>query len=709
MTENARDLLGLVDPSGVSLGFLVPLFTDGKSNAPLVQRIATDGKIAAFEPYEAPDAPVQEALPRQAAVGGPAVHAFAFGDGDVLVVEGEDGRDALRARIGDPALQKRPMLAMELAAFLNLHDLRCELASEAHALMSKASVEIADRWLDLSVLTPELRRVLASTGERTPIRLASVVVARRRRDAIEILGVGDELSPAQSATLQTATLDATAGLERLYPAPAGGWRVQVRKPSNRKPRHHAEAAVLLASDRARRLARGSRWPAVPNLDIHTEDGVAFTRVVEETEAPLFVVYGADEPDVMHRAVGDLTSRDMHGIALDAPRPRMERDDPPQPWNTTHVPIASFGGGDRGEIAGVRLAVAVELDRRTQGLEFPVESSALLRSRGIGPDPDADAWAALYDRAWGMGLAPWRAVLIAGRGGAAQGSTSYSSDYSASYSSDREPGWAARTLFDDPLFLNGALTDRVMGDLRATAALLVERRPRQEPDLGRHRSSITRLLERQRWNIEDEDFRNTDARLTARGRRAEFRFMVRPNGIVQPEWKRQALFEIDLMSVDRLLVSGPASPGAVLSHLSGSGELVVGMRDLTTIDAAHATPLTIMAVQLRRQVTSLPSSARTHFVALVAMQALRGGRVDDGGRDILGLVEHPGLGRAVHLVVGSTRTVDNALVARIRILDGTSSRAGQRREIGSFAMTVASDFVSITATERPSTTAMEAAP
>lgn len=236
--------------------------------------------------------------------------------------------------------------------------------------------------------------------------------------------------------------------------------------------------------------------------------------------------------------------------------------------------------------------------------------------------------------------------------------------------------------------------RVMAELRTTGALLVAREQRTEEDLGRHRASITRLLERQRWGIEDDDFRRPDARLIAKGGRAEFQLMVRPNGILQPEWKQSALFEIDLTTVDRLLVSGPASPGEVLSHLAGSGELVVGMRDLTTIDAASTTPLTIVAAQLRRQVTGLPSRARTHLVALVAMQALRVGTVDDGGRDLLHLVEGSALGRDVHLAVASTRMVDGALVARIRVLDGIKARGTRWREIGGFIMSVAADSVSI---------------
>lgn len=698
MSESTRKLIGLADPGGMSLGFLVPLFIGGSSNAPLVQRISLNGTIEAFEAYEVPDAPTLEAPPWEALVGGPAVHAFAFGKGDLVIVEGDTGRDELLARIDDPVLHARPMLAMEVAELLGMHDLKCDLASRAHALMRKASDETANTWRDLSVLTPELRRALARSDWRASTRLVATVVARVRRDVVEIFGVGDELSASQLSGLRKAAFEATSRLATLYPPPADGWRVQVRKLVKRKPHHQAEAAVLLASTRARGLARAAPWPAVPDLDIHTEDGNAFTRVVEETETPLFIVYDTDEPEDMRKAMGDWTVREMHGIALDSARARVDRNASPGPWSSTHVPTTGIGGGARSEVAGIRLAVAVELDRAAQQPPFSARSAVLMRSRGTGPDPEADAWAALYDRAWAMGLAPWRAMLIPNHGGRAKPRAAYSEDYSSSYASEREPEWAAHALFHKPVFLEGAMTARVLAELRTTGALLVAREQRTEEDLGRHRASITRLLERQRWGIEDDDFRRPDARLIAKGRRAEFQLMVRPNGILQPQWKQSALFEIDLTTVDRLLVSGPASPGEVLSHLAGSGELVVGMRDLTTIDAASATPLTIVAAQLRRQVTGLPSSARTHLVALVAMQALRVGTVDDGGRDLLHLVEGAALGRDVHLAVMSTRMVDGALVARIKVMDGIKARGTRWREIGGFVMSVAPDAVSITSAD-----------
>lgn len=186
-------LIGFVDPSGMSLGFLVPLFVKGRSNAPLAQRLDEDRKILGFEQYGAPNATMLPAQIIEKSIGEPAVYAFAFGQGDVELAMGHD-LGALARRLDDPALVDRPLLAMELADFLDLTARRCEFAARAHTAMCKASVETADHWRDLSVLTTELRRELTRHPERSTRRLAETVVARVRGRVVEIAGAGDQIS-----------------------------------------------------------------------------------------------------------------------------------------------------------------------------------------------------------------------------------------------------------------------------------------------------------------------------------------------------------------------------------------------------------------------------------------------------------------------------------------------------------------------------------
>lgn len=695
MTIQTGSLLGFVDPSGMSLGFQIPLFSGGTSNAPLVQRISPSGVLEAFEPYEAPDAAFSAGPGIDASVGGPAIHAFAFGKRDVVIVRGDGGQDELLSRIDDPVLVARPMLTMEVAAFLREWDIWRKSAVEAHAELRRTSVDVADQWLDLSVLTPEIRSVLARKGGRTSSALATMVVGRVVKDVVQVLGLHEPASETQLAELRAATLSAINGLAALYPKPPGGWRVQIHTVAEPPVDPDAQAAVLLASHRARELAHGAPWPAAPRLDIHLEDGIAFTRIVEETDLPLFVAYDADESEAMYRTVGVRAVRAMHGIALGSGS-RFDEAKMSQPWGSTHVPASALGGSRRGAIMGIRLAVAAELDRRERRLELHNRSVILLRARGAGPDPETDAWAALYDRAWGMGLAPWRALLIPGPDRGHDLEPKYSRDYSSSYMAQLEPGWAARALFEEPNFLEGASISPLMVSTRTTAAALVPMERRRETDLLRHRASVTRLLERQRWSIIDHNFRDPDALVVFGGGRTEFQLMVRSEGVRQPEWQRSPPLETDLLSAKRLLASGSATPGLVLKHLHETGELIVGMRDLARLDAAEATPLSIVAAQLQRMVTGLPSRARTHFIALVTMQALMAGNVDGDGRILIDMIESPDFGRRLHFAISSTASQPFGLSARIRIIQADLGPGpGRRRnELGGFILDVLPDLVRV---------------
>ncbi|KHA64292.1 hypothetical protein [Sphingomonas sp. Ant20] len=153
MTPDVRTLSDFVDPGGAMLGFLVPLFGDRRSNAPLVQIIGDDGTIRGFEPYEVPDATTLRAPHLVVRAGDHAVHAFAFGRHDVVLVADHVGLEELTRRIDDPVLLERPMLAVELATFLRRDDLLVDRAIEVHRRLRQTSRKAADTWRDLSILT----------------------------------------------------------------------------------------------------------------------------------------------------------------------------------------------------------------------------------------------------------------------------------------------------------------------------------------------------------------------------------------------------------------------------------------------------------------------------------------------------------------------------------------------------------------------------
>ena len=685
MSAAPLPMLGVVDPGGASLGPLIPLFAGAGVNAPLVQLVDARGLVSGFEPFEAPDAPLLPARSVAARLGGRAVMAFGFGKGDVEVFGGEDGPEAPIGRLDGRELRDRPLVALELAGMLGLGEERLRLARKVHAAMRVSSPDVADRWLDLGVLTTDLRRTLRARGDSTGDLLAKVVVARVRPGTLEALGIDEELSPRQEEGLRGAALETLEALRALYPPPPSGWRVHVAGAKRPHEWLKPDAAVLLDDALARSFSF-RQLPDVPRLDVFQEPSVAFTRMVEETDVPIFVVHLADDDTAAGRVGGGWSGREVVGIAFGAPR----RPGSPLavPWRTIRVPTTGIGRSPEAAVAtATRLAVAVELDRRADDRPFS-RDAVLLRSSLGGAGAEGDAWAALYDRAWGLGLAPWRALLIPGR------NNTPSADHPTQ-------DWVSHALFQEGSFAEGGFTAAVMDGTRIAAAALVDASDRTREDLVRHRWSVTRLLERQGWGIRDQDFRDAEAELVIEGASGSYRVGLAAHAHPSPEPAGAGLFDLDLDRITRLAVAGPASPGAVLRTLVGSRELLVGARDLLGFDAGEGTILTLLGAQLRRMVTRLPSRSRTMLIALVAAQAFkRGGRDAWEVNGLLSVLESPALGEELHLALRSVRAVEDAVETSVVVLDraidvpGRMERRRGWREVAGFEMRVASQDVGV---------------
>jgi hypothetical protein len=212
---------------------------------------------------------------------------------------------------------------MELASFAGRNDLRVDLGRQVYDNLRKVSRKSADQWRDLSVLTSDLRRRLSARDELRAELLSETVVASVDHDVVILRAVGGPVGPDIRNMLRKEALEALAQLGPLYPS-RERWTVDVREGGEKKARRDREAAVLLASDSARHLMGRHIWPTIPDVEVFSGDGLEFIRRVEETEVPLFVVYDAKEPDVMQRAKGDWTVREMHGIALGRPPRRPAR-------------------------------------------------------------------------------------------------------------------------------------------------------------------------------------------------------------------------------------------------------------------------------------------------------------------------------------------------------------------------------------------------
>ncbi len=679
MTLEVRTLSSFVDPGGAMLGFLVPLFSDRRSNAPLVQIIGEGGTIRGFEPYEVPDAPSLRAPHVAVRDGDHAVHAFAFGPNDIFVVTGPEGLEELTRRIDDPVLLERPMLAVELAAFLRRDDLLLERAVEVHRRLRQTSRPAADTWRDLSVLTTAIRRWLVAARHPASRRLASSIVATARDGVIEISGLPRTLEPARVEELKGGMAKLLDDFAALYPHPAGGWDV-ILTPAPVRRGLAPDAAVLVMAQEA----VSHDWRPALDLQVLWKNGPEFARAVEDTRAPLFVAYQGDDPEQMRRARGDWTVRDMHGLAIgsstSAARAAVER----QPWRTTHVVApgirAGGAGRDRGILAALELAIAAELDRVRADLSWPVEAAVLIRAQGTGPDARSDGWAALYDRSWSMGLAPWRSLCL----------MPFGEDPAIATGVD----WAAHALLEAERAIRGPAVDRVMATSRATAAMLVDLRPRTPDDVFRHRSAIVQLLERQHWSAADIDQvgRDMAIRITGDCGDLDVRF-AEPIGRAAREVHYSGDGFTDLRRLKGLVVTCGATPASTLAQLRTSSELAVDARDLIGMDPRTTTPLSVVGHQLRRMVMGLHSPSRTRFLALVVRQAYEYGRVHATEAPALAqALDDPELGSRMHLTVRTTYRTEGATVAQMHLVDQAKGRTSRFDPSGTFRMIVTPDEV-----------------
>lgn len=678
-TDETYALTGFADPSGISMGFLVPLFSGRGSNTPLIQRLDTEGKIQGFEPYEAPDARSLAVETLEIREGDQGIHAFAFSQDDVAVIRNDEDRDLLRERLADPVLQERPLLSMELADFLKDSEKRQQFALQVYERMAKSSVDTADKWRDLSVLTTELRRVLARRNERVNNILSTSVVARVRNNVLEVGGIKGRLGEPQLKILRASAHSALRALSVLFREPPRGWEVRIVHDSGRGRKSEPDAAILLCRGKARKHLGGGLWPPTPNLDVYVEDGIDFTRVVEETDVPIFVAYDAEAPEVMRRATGDWTVREMHGIALGQPKRKMGFvEETREHWNKTYVPLSGIQGGpgkNRGHKLDVQLAVAAELDLRNAEWRRAHRSTTLLHARGPQMDPEGHAWAALYDRAWNMGLSPSNSIRLM--------SSNNNSDSGGS-----AQGWVEEALFHETKINLGPLTKKVLEESRSAAALLVDATPRSNEDEVHRKGAVTRLLESQGWSVRDADFRNPDEALEIRGQiRSKLRLgqAASRRGYLPP---RQYFLDTDLRDLNGIVVTCGASPGSVFDQISDTRELAVDVRDLVGFGAEDGTFLSLVGAQLRRQVTGLPSRTRTMLLALVSMQAFQHGKVvASRASELQAAIESPGLGEDRHLVLRWARDSEEGVAAEVRILDMSD-------EVGRFALIVGSQYVTL---------------
>lgn len=636
-------LIGAADPGGRGLGFLLPVFRLHPSNSLLAQRVSPKGQIEGFDPVRFAGLRLLDVQADVARVGEEARWIFALGVGDVLVGAGDRGRRELERRLDDAPLRRMPALAFEVAEF----------AARTFKRLGRASGTAARHWRDLSVLTPDLRAALSSLVEGEDVR----GVVATAGDGVVTISHRGRLTAAIEEAMAAATRKALDGLEPLY-GPASRWKVKVveGKAASRR-RRRSDALVYAPDPRLEGLVRelaGSR-----TLDL---EGFAFAGVAEFALAaqaggrPGFLIGEADDDKRLQEGAAGL-DMDLVAIGLAPPaavvRPLVgTRSSLP----TILVPASSVraGGSTRppSRAGPVVQAVAVTLaiaDARGGVGSLPPRS-VFLRARGIGPDPDTDAWLAIQDRAWALGLDAYTAL----RAGP-----------SIRRIEDRGFGadWAARGFYRQREPVDGVALNPALAAMRTEAAALV---PIEEPDGMadvRRFVGLQDLLGQQGWSISRGRSERPRPRNVS-GARWSFELDPRRRP-VPSRWRMEPLLENSFRDIASVVVAPEAGPGGILSRLFGYWELTASARDLARLPADRSTVYTLLGNQLRRAPAGMPSRARSQFVALLIHDALVGGEFDPERRDDLhAIVRHPELGS--RLVLGLRRTRTTAAAVELEV-------------------------------------------
>lgn len=576
----------------------------------------SDRIIIDFEQLDLEDTPVIKCEPAFAVRGDPELWSFAFSAHDIVLGSGAEGEDELHERLDDKRLRKHPGLGFELAEFLERRKERVEFARLARDLLAKASREAAVRWCDFSILTQDLRRRLGAGTPGARVAGADRIVATTEWKSILIHGLGGR-TRSERAYVEHAALEVMSELAPLYGSPAPGWEVEFREPlASSRSLAKVDAVVIAGSAELRPLLLDLlRRDSLQVEGFDADHVVDFLSAVQARRGPGFVLYEPRGREALDRVV-DAGRGPMVGIELVQQMGRtaiqrslsLVRDFDP-PIVTVQVPAPSrHSEYATGMVRPVQHAIAATLSVIERvGLDRLAPRSFLLRARGLGPEPRADAWLNLYDRAWALGLEPHTGFCFAPTLDLRAGDRLH-------VERDLEALVPAGSTFSGPV------TNRVLAAGRLDAMMLVPAGAQTREAFERRREGIANLLGQQGWSVDDRV--DASGELFVEGQRA--RFVIFPLGEQRPGSDAGGAPPRDfpLGEIDRLVVSSRASPGNVLARLAEMPELEINMRDLLHLPAERATIWSLLGAQVQRMMTGFPSRTRTDFLALLISQAFR---------------------------------------------------------------------------------------
>ena len=662
MTATFR-LKGYADSVGKGLGFLLPVFGKQNSNADFVQRVSDQGTVLGFEQVDEIEARMlyDDQLGGEVSTGEPAVMAFGFAVDDILVERTETFRRELARRFDDPALARNSFLAIEVAEFLGDRTQRVKFAERTYRDIAKRSSKAARDWSDLTLLTPDLRVVLASETGR-PIADFAKVVATREDGSFRVVGLPAEIA-SNDRMLRKAISEAMRWLGSIYDKRDRNRPVLSGKPFER-PRGPEPKAVVWIVDRSVAEARSA---------------------IEDDFEWRVDVYGPAEFDDFKAAANDwpgfaVMRRDRHMSADE-----LDRTLPP--WVTTielgtrrsdawHsldskssrtrilVPSSGFNGapGSPGAVGAMvrQIAAARSELGRSQG----PAGWAFIKARGTGAHPRQDAAAAIYDRLVAMDLATSDGVAMVSR-------------RDRRGEDDGYPGFL--DLFENARVLESRYIEHEMQKSAADLAMMVPVRERRHEDSVQYARAVKAMLARRRLRaagMDIEDGAGFAVRDAGALRRVEVPF--RPDSYTAHWDVRDLMMHVDLDRIDTISIRSDATPAVVLGRLHTGNYLAANMRDLAATEPEGGI-WSILGAQVRRHSGGMASKSRTHFMALLINHALVREMVERPlRRHLTDAINDPQLGSALHLSWGKVRQGDAETRCDVRLYNQDT---GRRMPIG----------------------------
>lgn len=680
--------IALLDALGKSKGFLIPVFRHGQSNSLFVQHVQ-NGTIIGFDALDLSDLKLLPCKPLETKPGEPECWAFGFGDGDVVLGQGNVGRDLLLEGLRDPRLLESPGLGFELAEFLGCPTERMAFAKSVKEKLGSVSRTAASAWCDLSVLTPDLRRRLRAGSVDAMVVGAEKLVATTEWKSVIIRGA--PLGVDGNRQIIVHAIDRLMEeLLPLYGRPAPGWEVEFREVRDR--RSFQPAPDLVAMNGSPKLdyvvEALERDPLLRVATFDRHRPAEFLRAQSKSKRPGFIFYDISDPG----SLSEVVNRSDYGIVAIEMQSHLTSASVRRSSDLTvgSMPVVACQAspairgraGFNSELRRLQLAMAGAATVLEQSDAEPLpRRSFLLHGRSQERESSSDAWFALYDRAWSLGLNPHDGYWIGPR-------------FELRMQGPPVGEELVDCLFPVSERLESELSNRVLEAIKSDGILIVPAGTPSASAYNKRKNALVRILDYQGWSVEETGRTNSELIIAGRG----VRYLISTHDQQGQSSPGIGIYrELRLAEVERLIISSMATPGAVVARFTETGELELNVRDLLCFPADRSTVYTVLGSQLMRMMTGFHSRTRSDFLALLVADAIHRGDVNlKEGNVLRSAMDSGTLGIQAVLDLRRVRRERGLVIADVQVSATERNEYARRGTplVGRFAMVVHQDGVAL---------------